>query len=294
MKRIFSFVLFVSMCSSFVLADAYHDALVTYIKGSKENLEQVEQSLGDAMQAVFPNNAEKAAQIITEYFSTQGNEDIADIYEPAFRKYVSLEDLQELAKIYKDPRYMEMSQRSVKVMAELTQSPEYTQFTNQLTTAIQTIAAGGNPQPLPVSASVSEEYQQLFHTYYVESQIGEALNEAYKPVIGMMETALTNKGVKNAKSIATSIVAYVSANTETLFLNIYSKAFTQDDLNLLIEASASPAQKHAMSATKEIVSDPVALMTSLLTKMSAWMQANHPEYAGPFNRVLEELKNNGI
>ncbi len=290
MKRFFSLLLFVSISASMVWADAYRDALVTYLGGTQENMEQVKQSLGTVLQSVFPDNSGKAAQIMTEYLSTQGIEDIADIYEPAFRQYVSIEDLQELSKLYADPRYQEMSQRSAKLVAEAAQSPEYAQFSSQLTTAIQAIATGGKAEPLAVSADVSDEYRQLFHTYYVESQIGDAMNDAYKPVISMLESSLSNNGIKNAKSIATSVYTYISANSETLFLNIYSKAFTEEDLHLLIEASTSPAQKNAMRATREIVSDPIALTTSMLTKMYAWLQVHYPDYAKPFRTVLDELQ----
>ena len=273
-----------------VFADAYRDALMNYVNRSQDDLNRIPQALGSFLQVAFPGDSAKAVQIMTEYVSTQAAEDLADIYEPAFRKYVSLDDLNELERIYSDPRYEGMLQRSAKVISEVKQSPEYAQFITHFSAALQTLAAGGTPEPLPVNASISEEYRQLFHTYYVESQIGEAMNEAFKPIVGMLEQSLTDNGIKNAKTIVASVMTYISDNMETLYLNIFSKAFTQEDLNLLIEASASPAQKHTMEATKEIVSNPVDLSVSLMTKMSTWLQVHYPAYVESFNRALEELK----
>lgn len=290
MKRIFSLLLFVSIASSMVFADAYRDALMKHMNRSQDDIDQIPQALGSILQMTFPDDSAKVTQIMTEYVSTQAAEDLADIYEPAFRKYVSLDDLNELERIYSDPRYEGMLQRSAKLISEVKQSPEYTQFITLFSAALQTLAAGGTPEPLPAYASISKEYRQLFHTYYVESQIGEAMNEAFKPIVGVLEQSLIDNGSKDAKSITASVVTYISDNMETLYLNIFSKAFTQEDLNLLIEASASPAQKHTMEATKEIVSNPVALSVSLMAKISTWLQGHYPAYAEPFNKVLEELK----
>ena len=290
MKRIFSLLLFVSIASSMVFADAYRDALMNYVNRSQDDLNRIPQALGSFLQVAFPGDSAKAVQIMTEYISTQAAEDLADIYEPAFRKYVSLDDLNELENLYSDPRYQGMMQRSAKVLSEVKQSPEYAQFITYFSTAMRKIALGNKPEPLPVNASISEEYRQLFHTYYVESQIGEAMNGAFKPILGMLEQSLIENGSKNAETMVATVASYISDNMETLYLNIFSKTFTQDDLHLLIEASASPAQKHTMEATKEIVSNPVALSVSLMTKMSTWLQGHYPAYAEPFNKVLEELK----
>lgn len=290
MKRFFSLLLIVSISTSLAFADAYREALVKYVNGTQDNIEQLQQSLGFAMQQVFPDNPEKAAQILGEYFSTQASEDIADIYEPSFRKYVSREDLDQLLQMYSDPRYQEMSRRSAQVMAELAQSPEFAQFTNQLTSAIQSITVGGTPEPLPVSASVTADYRQLFHSFYNEAQIGETLNKTYTPVVDMIESSLSKAGVKDAKTIASTVLSYISSNTETLFLNIYSNVFTQDDLHLLIEASASPAQKKATQATQEVVTNPFTFAAAILTKMSSWLQSHYPDYAEPFDKSLQELQ----
>ena len=290
MKRIFSLLLFVSIASSMVFADAYRDALMNYVNRSQDDIDRIPQALGSFLQVAFPGDSAKAVQIMTEYVSTQAAEDLADIYEPAFRKYVSLDDLNELENLYSNPHYQGMMQRSAKVLSEVKQSPEYAQFITYFSTAMRKIALGNKPEPLPVNASISEEYRQLFHTYYVESQIGEAMNGAFKPILGMLEQSLIENGSKNAETMVATVASYISDNMETLYLNIFSKTFTQDDLHLLIEASASPAQKHTMEATKEIVSNPVALSVSLMAKMSTWLQGHYPAYVESFNRVLEELK----
>lgn len=273
-----------------VFADAYRDALMNYVNRSQDDLNRIPQALGSFLQVAFPGDSAKAVQIMTEYVSTQAAEDLADIYEPAFRKYVSLDDLNELENLYSDPHYHGMMQRSAKVLSEVKQSPEYAQFITYFSTAMRKIALGNKPEPLPVNASISEEYRQLFHTYYVESQIGEAMNGAFKPILGMLEQSLIENGSKNAETMVATVASYISDNMETLYLNIFSKTFTQDDLHLLIEASASPAQKHTMEATMETVSDPFGFSASLLTKMSAWLQVHYPAYVESFNRVLEELK----
>ena len=290
MKRIFSLLLFVSIASSMVFADAYRDALMNYVNRSQDDIDRIPQALGSILQMTFPDDSAKVTQIMTEYVSTQAAEDLADIYEPVFRKYVSIDDLNELERIYSDPRYQGMLQRSAKVLPEVKQSPEYAQFITYFSTAMRKIALGNKPEPLPVNASISEEYRQLFHTYYVESQIGEAMNEAFKPILGMLEQSLIENGSKNAETMVATVASYISDNMETLYLNIFSKTFTQDDLHLLIEASASPAQKHTMEATMETVSDPFGFSASLLTKMSAWLQVHYPAYVESFNRALEELK----
>ena len=273
-----------------VFADAYRDALMNYVNRSQDDIDRIPQALGSILQMTFPDDSAKVTQIMTEYVSTQAAEDLADIYEPAFRKYVSLDDLNELERIYSDPRYEGMLQRSAKVISEVKQSPEYAQFFTHFSAAMQTLAAGGTPEPLPAYASISKEYRQLFHTYYVESQIGEAMNGAFKPILGMLEQSLIENGSKNAETMVATVISYISDNMETLYLNIFSKTFTQNDLHLLIEASASPAQKHTMEATMEIVSNPVALSVSLMTKMSTWLQGHYPAYVESFNRALEELK----
>ena len=273
-----------------VFADAYRDALMNYVNRSQDDLNRIPQALGSFLQVAFPGDSAKAVQIMTEYVSTQAAEDLADIYEPAYRKYVSLDDLNELERIYSDPHYQGMMQRSAKVLSEVKQSPEYAQFITYFSTAMRKIALGNKPEPLPVNASISEEYRQLFHTYYVESQIGEAMNGAFKPILGMLEQSLIENGSKNAETMVATVASYISDNMETLYLNIFSKTFTQDDLHLLIEASASPAQKHTMEATMETVSDPFGFSASLLTKMSTWLQGHYPAYAEPLNKVIEELK----
>lgn len=290
MKRLFFVWLMIAALMP-LYADSYHDALAAYLNNSdvSSSKQQFEDKLRPLIEQAIPDNPSEANILLKRYVSTQLMTDMVDIFEPAFRKHVSAEELQELARIYSDPRYVEMQNRVMKALAGFDQSVEYKNLINSMGPAVADIVAGKQPTPLGKSANVPDEYQELFERYYKASKTDELVDKAFAGIGDVLIPQLHKGGVKNPEQVVSQLTNYVSASMPAIMSQVFHRVLSQSDLQMLMDATYSPAYQHTVDAMAEIVADPLGLSAQLLTKMGAWVDINARRYSKSFQPLIQSL-----
>lgn len=289
MKRLFLLV-FAAMMLMPLHADAYHDALATYLQSSDvTSTQQLEEKLRPLIEQAIPDNPNEANILLKRYVNTQLMSDIVDIFEPAFRRHISVEELQELARIYSNPRYAEIQNKMVTAFNNLQSSREFENLQASMGTAMQAIANGKKPQPYVMNMYVPEEYKEKFNHYYRASKMEELINQSFAGVADIINTQLRNNGVSNAEQITTQLMEYLKGSMPSIMMQLVYRSLTESDLQMLIDASCSPAYQHTVDAVSEIVADPLGLSAQLLTKMGAWVDTNARRYSKSFQPIIQTL-----
>ena len=287
MKRILTLVC-VAALATFLWADAYRDALMKYLQF---NSNEQKEMLNAVASHIASDSASRSAKALTEYMSTQMVVDLADFYEPSFRKYVSIEDLQQLEQMYSDPRFADITKRSAAVIANMAQSTEYMAFIRQFQSSLMAMATGqGLPQDLPIPDTISEQYVQAFQQYYQQARVEEATMASFRNMTPMLTSSLRSAGVKNAEEMVSNLIAYAQRNVPTVIMLLMSKTMTLDDMQLLNSVTSTPAYQHVMDATIEVAGNPIAMAKTLVGKMVSWMDTNYPDAAGQFRQVQQALE----
>lgn len=287
MKRILSIVCVVVMATS-MWADAYRDALMKYLQFNSNEQQELLNAIS-AQITTDPNS--QGAKALTEYMSTQMITDIADIYEPSFRKHVSIEDLQQLEQQYSDPRFADITKRSAAVIANMAQSTEYMAFIRQFQSSLMAMATGqGLPQDLPIPDTISGPYVQAFQQYYQQARVEEATMASFRNMTPMLTSSLRSAGVTNAEEMVSNLIAYTQRNIPTVILTLMNKTMTLDDMQLMNSVTSTPAYQHVMDASIEVTGNPIAMAKTLLGKMVSWMETNHPDHVAPYKQLLQTFE----
>ena len=287
MKRFLTLVCVAVMATS-LWADAYRDALMKYLQFNSNEQKEV---LNAVASHLTSDSASLSAKALAEYMSTQMVVDLADFYEPSFRKYVSIEDLQQLEQMYSDPRFADITKRSAAVIANMAQSAEYMAFIRQFQSSLMAMATGqGLPQDLPIPDTISEQYVQAFQQYYQQARVEEATMASFRNMTPMLTSSLRSAGVKNAEEMVANLIAYTQRNIPTVIMSLMSKTMTLDDMQLLNSVTSTPAYQHVMDATIEVAGNPIVMAKTLIGKMVSWMDTNYPDAAGQFRQVQQALE----
>ena len=287
MKRFLTFVC-VAVMATTVWADAYRDALVKYLQFNSNEQKEVLNAVASQMAS---DSVSRSAQALAEYMSTQMVTDLADIYEPSFRKHVSIEELQQLEQTYSDPRFAEITKRSAEVIRNMAQSEEYMAFIRQFQTSITAMVTGqGLPQDMPIPETISEQYVQAFQQYYQQARIDEATMTTFRNMAPMLTNSLRSAGVSNAEEMVNNVIAYTQRNIPTVVLTLMNKTMTLDDIQLMNSVTSTPAYQHVMDATIEVSGNPVEMAKTLLNKMVSWMETHYPDAVGQFQQVQQALQ----
>lgn len=296
MKRYLLAIMVSAMSLSFVSADSYRDALKGYLAYGEVNTEQYKNSLGEALANVLPEGTDpaKASQIMGEYASSQMTEDLADLFEPAFRRHVSEAELKQIAKLYQDERFIALQQKSTDIMQNLTGDEEYLRFMNDFGVALGNIITGKPVQNLP-EPELSESYKQTFYKYYASAGIDRTMESAFTSVFSMLTNSLQGQGMSKGDVDATieQVKSYASGNMRTVMLLMFSKVYREDDMQYMMRASDTDAYRHCIDATTEVVGDTMGLTLGLFEKMSSWLQVHYPQYGASLDGVIEQLKKLG-
>ena len=290
MKRLFS-ILLVALAWMPLCADSYHDALVSYLLNSDvASKEQMEEQLRPLIQQALPDEPKEANIILKRYVSTRLMNDLADIYDPAFRKHVSEEDMQKMAQIYSDPRFAEIQTKMLATLTNLQSSADFQNLTASMASAMQTIMSGKKPQPLAVNSTIPKDYVEQFGLYYKASQMGELVNQTFAGVSEMLTAQLRNNGVANAEQVTAQLMEYLSGSMPAIMTQLVYKSLSKEDLQMLVDASCSPAYQHTVDAVSEILSDPIGLSIQMMTKMGDWIKINSNRHYKSFNTFVNTLK----
>ena len=287
MKRSFFIILAIAVLLP-LHADSYRDALSRYLKNGETtaSMQQYEQQLNNLLQQAFPEKTDQVMQVLSRYASSQMMDDLTDIYEPAFRKHVSEEELQQLADIYSNPRFKDLQGKMQNALVGLEQSAEYKDFAESISTAISDIVNGFKPKAIKAKG-VTKEYEETFKNYYKASKTGEIINRTFAGIAGPMTMQLRASGVANAEQVVAKLMNYISENIPTVLMQIFHKDVSLSDLQMLIDASYSPAYQHSMDAVAETVANPIVLGAQLISKMSAWVDINAPDYSKSFKSIAK-------
>ena len=292
MKRYFVFLCALALTALPLRADAYRDALISYLQnGNVASTDQYADALRLMVEKAFPEETEQALQAMTSYASEQMMIDIADIYLPAFHKHVSMDELQQLADIYSNPRIHDIQERAATLLNGLQDSPEYAKFSGEISSAVVNIVQGNKPRNLSIPRSVPKEYIELFNRYYEASGTDDILRTTFAPILGTMSSSLAAQGVPNAQVVAQRTVDYITTNIPMVLITMFHKAITQEDLQMLLDATASEAYHHTIEAVTEVTANPLGLTAQLMGKMSAWMTTHQPALAERYSQLAEAIYN---
>ena len=287
MKRFLSLVC-VAIMATTMWADAYRDALENYLQFNSNEQKEVLNAISAQLVA---DSSSRSAKALAEYMSTQMVTDLADIYEPSFRKYVSIEELQQLKQFYSDPRFAEIAKRSADVISNMAQSGEYMAFLNQFQTAVAAMVAGqGLPQDLPIPEAISESYVLAFKRYYQQARIDEATMASFLNMAPMLTSSLSSAGVTNADEMVANLIAYTQRNMPTVIMTLMIKTVTLDDLQLLNIVTSTPAYQHVTDASIEVAANPMVLVKTLIGKIVSWMETHYPDAVGQFQQIQQALE----
>lgn len=290
MKRFFSIIAMVAVMWLPMQADSYRDALVNYMNGSGiVNPDQYSQMLEPLAQSLYADDP-NGANVVSQYVTTQMMQDIADIYEPAFRRYVSEAELNELASIYTNPKYANLQKRAMDIVNGMQHSPEYQQFVSQFSQAIQNIMMDQPARDVQIADDVSKEYADAFYQFYEDSRINDILSGSFHSIFTTLQDELVKSGVSNPQAKVNQLVQYTSKNMPKVMLALFSSKLTLEDVKLVAGMTKSTAYQHSMDAVAEMASDPMKLGAELIAKMADWMGQYYPKYAAPLYEILKVLK----
>ena len=293
MKRIISLVLLTAAICLPMNADTYREALEQYLStgAPSENVAQLEQILRSAVSSFDSAHAEQAAQVLTEYMTTQMMTDLADIYEPAFRQHVSEADLQELIRLYSNPQYQAIRQRSAAMFADMSQAQEYLTFVRQFQLAAMAITTG-QPMPadMPAASDIPAEYQEVFMQYYQAAGVDEMLTGTFRSVGNMLTDALRKNGTPNAEAKVNELMQYVSRNMPTVIMSLAVKTMSIDDLQMMISVVNTDAYRHEMQAVSEVIGNPIAMASAMMGKLAEWMKTHYPQYLEPLQKRINGMQ----
>lgn len=293
MKRIISLILLTAAMWLPMNADTYRETLEQYLStgAPSENVALLEQVLQSAVSSFDSAHAEQAAQVLTEYMTTQMMTDLADIYEPAFRQHVSEADLQELIRLYSNPQYQAIRQRSAAMFADMSQAQEYLTFVRQFQLAAMAITTG-QPMPadMPAASDIPAEYQEVFMQYYQAAGVDEMLTGTFRSVGNMLTDALRKNGTPNAEAKVNELMQYVSRNMPTVIMSLAVKTMSIDDLQMMISVVNTDAYRHEMQAVSEVIGNPIEMASAMMGKLAEWMKTHYPQYLEPLQKRINDMQ----
>ena len=274
-------------------ADSYHDALIQYMQtntGAMEK-EQYAAILKPLAEGYSKENSEQLTNALAEYASSQMINDLAEIYEPAFRKHVTEEDLVTLTHIFSDARFRDVQQRMADVVTHLQQFPEFTAFVQRCGEVSMAVIMN---KPLPADidepAGLTPQYLTEFNTYYRNAQVDKTLMKSFQSVTGLLTETLRKQGVENPEEKANELVQYISRNMPTVMLSVCLNSMTIDDLRAINAVSTTPAYKNVVRATSEVSGDPIGLSINLFGKLTEWVDTHYPQLSAPLRQRVTEME----
>lgn len=292
MKRFFAFaVMAVVMCAQ-LFADTYRDALDQYmLVGNAINEKQYEQLLSPMAEKLFPDSKEQAAAIMAEYFARQMRQDIVDIYEPVFRKYVSEDELKELTALYGESELAQMQERATRIVTDMQATEEYLELAKRLQNAMALVLMGQElPEDMQIPAHISPEYTEAFMRFYNQSRFDETITSSFRSAMSIMENSMRKEGIPEPEKKAQTILQYAMRNLPVVFISVFHRFVTMDNMQQLAQIATLPAYQHVMDATSELTANPIQLTESIFTKMADWVGVHYPQYADGMQRLLENIK----
>ena len=292
MKKLLSILALCALCVC-ANADAYRDALVRYLQvDNTMDREQYEKKIKPIFTRLYPGSEDKTYAIMEEYMTSQMMNDMVDIFEPAFRKHVSEADLNDLIAIYSDPRYKEINRRSSNISENLATSEEYINFAKRFQTAAIAISNGQEvPEDNYQPADVPGDYAQAFMQYYKDSKLDETMMAMFRSIGNMLAESMRKEGKPDADKKIEAIMNYAADNLPLIMMSVYHKAaITKDDLQYMTAVSTKPSSIRSIEALQEILVNPVQFAADMLKKLTNWMDAHHPDYAGQLHKTVDELE----
>ena len=272
-------------------ADAYRDALWRYLQnGASMSPQQFQGQLRSVVEKNYPNNQDKALKVLTLYGTTQLQEDLLDIYEPAFRKHVSQQELDLLNEVATYPDYDQLVNRIADALTNFQNSPEYAEFAEMLTVAVDDIANGRKPKDVTIPASIPEDYIAAFRTFYTESKSDQIVTSSFSSARQTLSDLFRSANLPDVESLVNRIMDYMAVNMFAVMTRVFYNVATKDDLLFLTTLAQSPAQQHAKDAEIEILAyNQVLVASKLINKMCTWMDKHAPELAAPFHNVAKAV-----
>ena len=289
MKRLFT-LLMVMVTVMSLRADSYHDALVTYLQNNgSSTAQQYEAQLLPILRKTFPDQAEQVSKLMSDYASTQMIPDLADIFDPAFRKHVSEQELQQLAAIYSIPRYKEVQQKMENALLNFPSSPDYQTLIASMSPAIEQIMSGKKPAPLAVSTDIDAGFRETFERYYKAAQVEQLIKTSFDGIVGPMNSQFRTLGIANAEQVTSSLLDYLVSGMPTILMQMMHREVSKEDMQMLIDATYSPAYRHTVDAASEMAKYPLVMSAQMMSKMCDWMEGNAPKYAKTFRPYADRV-----
>jgi len=255
-------------------ADEYADAFRQFMHRDTTNKNQLCAQLGSFRPEGMAE--QEWMDMILEYTTSQGIDDMTEYMLPYFRKSVSIEDLQAVEAIMTDARYREIEQRTQQFLAEAVTSQKFTSAFSNLIKGVQLIADGKQAKLTKPDKKISKSYIQAYEQYYEISGTKQAMESTFASILNAIEQkALAND--PNYEFIQANLAPFITAEVQNVMLNISHQFIAEDDILYYNRILDNDAYRHYMAATIESVSNTMDFVGYLGNKISDWLKVNHPE-----------------
>jgi transcriptional regulator of aromatic amino acid metabolism len=246
MKRL---VLLFSLLFATVVAmqgqQAFHDAVLDYIKACPSATVSINASMKGALQMmnkqIIKNyNQQRSDKLVERYLEGPFLEHMVDkLLAPMFQKHATVEDLKFLTSKFLTPKGKLFQEHQTKMNAVGVSLVE-----QKCGNAMEQILAGQAPQSEQPRQDIPKSYQKLYSKFYKASK----LNETIAPILA---TLSRNAGA-DKEDILNKFQDYMTANMETMYMNMSYNYMTTNDLKFGMKLFGSDAYQHVLAAMNEM------------------------------------------
>lgn len=257
--------------------DSYRKALNAYLQSNNTDL-------GSQAQKILPflqrSMGDTVANVFVEYMQAQMYSDIADSYEPIFRKYVSESELNELSKWNKRERTKQIQQKSLDLVTSLNNENKLFEKMQPYMVGLTALMHGEQPDSIPAK-QLSPTYKQQLQTFMDANHLGEIFDNITQTLVSQTSSIINNEQTKQ------DVYNYTIAFIDNMIIDIFSEIFSEDDLKYVNKQAKTPAAQHAAEAQAEMMKDPIAYSQNYYDNIIKWVENNHPEYTQQFKTAFK-------
>lgn len=278
------------LLSGMAQAETYREALKTLISSSSfTDMKTIQEGLQESFNRVYKSmdGADKSDsvqvfQMLQAYVNTQMTDDMADLLQPYFSKYVTEDDLQTLILLQDDARYAELTAKTRALKDNLENSAEFKKFQLHLVKAAISLVSDEEPDDVAIPKTIPKSYQKTFVKYYKTSGTEEMINGSYSAISGLMQAKLQAQGIskQEADEFSGKFSDYMFGNMRTILMCLFHSSVTEDDLNYLLRVTDTDAMRHYSKAMAAMTKDMQSFGMQLVLRMAKWVVEQMPQEEG--------------
>lgn len=268
LKSILTALLFALCCVGANAQTTYSEALSRYfsVNGGLESSEKQMKSALVTVTNVLAGQGEQslpkgytAETLVDEYIKTQMQNDFVSAFVPVFAEKMTIAQINKISDMYDSPAGRLAVAHNNQLLANNQFMADFKALCEQ---AGRDIAAGKKPRS--VKPNASKERQQLFHQYYLESEMNALLG-------AFVEAQVNALGGISADKMEV-MRQFFNENLENILLNASENVLTDDDLKFMVKLLSSPEYKEISKTVLDLMQDAQAFGMQIITKYMEWVE----------------------